>query len=140
MKKILFLLLLLPLMSMNIKDDKSKFVGKWVGEDKGEIGYFSFDGEGYASFEMQGQIVGGKEFAFEGHRGQMTYEVNQRPGTKLYWVDLIFTNLENGKKRKFLCLANFIDNNKMRFAINFEGSKRPAKFDTENSIVLKRQK
>ena len=50
MKKILILFLIIPLLSMTIENDRAKFVGKWIGEDKNEIGYLYFDSEGYAFF------------------------------------------------------------------------------------------
>lgn len=135
MKRILILLLAVPLISMTIENDKSKFIGKWVGESEKEIGSLNFDSEGYAYFEIQGQIFGGKEFVFEGKKGKMTYEVNN--DTNPIQVDLIVTILESRVQKKLLCIAKFIDNNTMEFAINFE-EKRPTEFNSDNSIIFKR--
>ncbi len=137
MKKILILFLMIPLLSMTIKNDRAKFVGKWIGEDKKEIGYLNFDTEGYAFFEFQGKIFGGKEFIFNGKKGKMTYEINSE--TNPIQVDLTVTKLESGEQKKLLCIAEFINNDKMKFAINFE-EKRPTEFDSENSIIFKREK
>jgi hypothetical protein len=120
-----------------IENDKAKFIGKWIGEDEKEIGYLNFDLEGYAYFEVQGQIMGGKEFVQNGKKGNMTYEINSESNP--IQVDLIATMLESGKQKKLLCIAKFIDNDTMEFAINFE-EKRPTEFNSENSIIFKREK
>ena len=137
MKKLFILLLAVPLLSFNIKTDNSKFIGKWAGEDGQEIGYLSFDAEGYAYFEIQGQIMGGKEFVQDGQKGSMTYEINDE--TNPIQVDLILTLLDSGEQNKLLCIANFIDNDTMEFALGFQGI-RPIEFDEENSIILRREK
>ena len=67
----------------------------------------------------------------------MTYEINDK--TNPIQVDLIVTKLDSGEQKKLLCIAEFINSNTMKFAINFEG-KRPTEFDSENSIILKREK
>ncbi|THV59963.1 hypothetical protein EZV76_05225 [Flagellimonas alvinocaridis] len=137
MKRLLIIFFIVPLMSMTIENDRAKFVGKWIGEDKKEIGYLNFDSEGYAFFEIQGQVFGGKEFIFDGKKGKMTYEINS--DTNPIEVDLIVTKLESGEQKKLLCIAQFIDNDTMKFAISFE-EKRATEFDTENSIIFKREK
>ncbi|WP_111683070.1 hypothetical protein [Winogradskyella tangerina] len=137
MKKFLTLLLIVPLLSMTVEIDNSKFIGKWVGEDGKEIGYITFDSEGYATFEIQGQVFGGKEFVLDGKRGKMTYEI--KDGTEPIEVDLIMTNLDNGDVRTLSCIANFIDDNTMEFAMGFS-DKRPTDFGGEDAIILKRVK
>ncbi|WP_181364032.1 hypothetical protein [Algibacter marinivivus] len=119
------------------ENDKGKFIGKWIGEDEKDIGYLNFDSEGYAYFEIQGQIMGGKEFVQNGKKGSMTYEINSE--TKPIQVDLIVTMFETKKQKKLLCISNFIDDDTMEFAIGFEGI-RPTEFDSEDSIILKRDK
>jgi hypothetical protein len=122
---------------MTTENDKTKFIGKWIGEDKKDIVYLNFDSEGYAYFEIQGQIMGGKEFVNNGKKGSMTYEINSE--TEPIQVDLIVTLLETKEQKKLLCISNFIDDDTMEFAIGFEGI-RPTEFDSENSIILKREK
>jgi hypothetical protein len=122
---------------MTTENDKTKFIGKWIGEDKKDIAYLNFDSEGYAYFEIQGQIMGGKEFVNNGKKGSMTYEINSE--TEPIQVDLIVTLLETKEQKKLLCISNFIDDDTMEFAIGFEGI-RPTEFDSENSIILKREK
>lgn len=137
MKKLIILLFIIPLLSMTTENDKTKFIGKWIGEDKKDIAYLNFDSEGYAYFEIQGQIMGGKEFVNNGKKGSMTYEINSE--TEPIQVDLIVTLLETKEQKKLLCISNFIDDDTMEFAIGFEGI-RPTEFDSENSIILKREK
>jgi hypothetical protein len=136
MKKILILLITIPLLSLNTINN-NKFIGKWIGESKGEIGYISFDKEGYAVFEIQGQIFGGKEFVLNGKKGMMTYKINNKVNP--IEIDLIVTKIESKEEMKLLCIANFKNENEMEFAINFE-NKRPVDFNTEDSMILKREK
>lgn len=137
MKRLLILLLAIPLLSLTVEKENTKFIGKWIGEDKKDIGYLNFDSEGYAYFEIQGQIMGGKEFVMNGKKGKMTYEINSE--TNPIQIDFIVTVLESGEQKSLLCIANFIDNDTMEFAINFE-EKRPTEFNSENSIIFKREK
>ena len=137
MKRILLLLLVLPLLSMKMENDKSKFFGKWVGEDNNEIGYLNFQSDGYAFFEIQGQVFGGKEFIFEGKKGKMTYEVHEE--TDPVQIDFIITKLESGQQTTLLCIAKFIDDDTMKFAISYDNL-RLTEFDTENTIIFKREK
>ncbi len=136
MKKLLLILFVFPLMSFTTESDHEKFIGKWIGEDKGEIGYINFDNEGYAFFEMQGRIFGGKEFIFDGKKGKMTYEVNSK--TNPIQLDFVITKLEDGEQKRLLCIVEFSDNNTMKMALNFNDD-RPIVFDQKNSITLKRQ-
>lgn len=137
MKKILLLLLAFSFLSFTIEKDNSKFIGKWIGVAKNDIGFITFDSEGYAYFEINGQLFGGKDFIFQGKRGKMTYEINRN--LMPIHVDFTVTKLESGEQKKLLCIANFIDDDTMQFAINFEQI-RPIEFNDENSIVFKREK
>lgn len=125
MKKILVLLLIIPFLSLTAQTDDTKFIGRWTGDSKNEIGYMNFDSEGYAYFEVQGQIFGGKEFVYEGKKGSMTYEINSK--ADIIEVDLTLTKLESGEQKTLLCIANFIDKDTMKFAIGYDDS-RPTDF------------
>ena len=131
------LCLIVPLLSMTMENDRAKFIGKWIGQDGKEIGYLNFDSEGYAYFKIEEQIFGGKEFFFDGKKGKMTYEIKNKENP--IQLDLIITILESGEQEKFLCIAEFIDNDTMKFAMTFK-SKRPTEFNSENSILFKRTK
>ncbi|NMH86543.1 hypothetical protein [Flavivirga algicola] len=137
MKKILILLLAIPLLSLTTKNDTSRFIGKWKGEDNGDIGYIIFDKEGYATFEIQGKTFGGKEFVLKEEKGSLTYKIDDSKDP--IQVDFIITKLATGEEKRLLCIANFLDTDTMEFAINYKNN-RPTEFDTENSIILKREK
>ncbi|MFL0354795.1 hypothetical protein [Xanthomarina sp. GH4-25] len=135
MKKIILLLIAIPFLSFNSNLESIDIIGKWVGEDEGKIAFMTFDKEGYAIFEIQGQIIGGKEFEMEGKKGKMTYIVN--PDKTPIEIDLILTKLDTNEQQKILCIAEFQDENNMILAMSWE-SVRPTEFDSENSIKLKR--
>lgn len=137
MKKFLLLFLAVPLLSLTPENDTAKFIGKWIGDDQIGLGFVTFDTEGYAYFEIEGQVFGGKEFIYDGKKGKMTYSINTT--TNPIQVDFIITKLQNGEQIKIPCIAKFIDDNTMQFAMGFELS-RPTGFEEANSIVLKRAK
>jgi hypothetical protein len=137
MKKIVLLLLATILMSATAKNAEPNFVGKWTGDDNKEVGFITFDKEGYASFEVKGQVLGGKEFEMNGQKGKMTYEINTK--TNPIQVDFIITKLDTGEEKRMLCIAEFIDKNTMNFALNFDNI-RPKDFQSKNAIVLTREK
>jgi len=133
MKKIFLLFLLIPLLSFN--SGKLNIVGKWKGEDKKEIGYMIFDADGYASIEMGGQTVGGREFVLNGKKGSMAYSINL--DTEPVKIDLTITLLETKKQMKMLYIAKFLDEKTMILASNFN-SERPIEFNSDNSIKMQR--
>jgi hypothetical protein len=108
-----------------------------MGEDKKEIGYLTFERDGYAFFEIQGQIMGGKEFIFDGKKAKMTFEVHEN--TSPIEVDLVITMQESGVQSTMLCIVDFIDDDTMNFAISFS-EERPKDFKSDDAILLKRVK
>ena len=135
MKKLAVLLFIIPLTSFNSINQTIDFVGKWAGDENGEIGFIIFDKEGYASFEIEGMVLGGKEFEMNGEKGKMTYKINVDANP--IEVDFTLTKLEIGEQKKMLCIAKFIDENSMQFAMSFD-AERPISFDGDSSITLKR--
>ncbi|WP_299125551.1 hypothetical protein [uncultured Winogradskyella sp.] len=133
--KYLFTFFIIPLL-INSTNQKEDFIGKWKGDDNGEIGYIIFDEEGYAAFEIEGQIMGGKEFVMNDQKGKMTYSINDKVNP--IEVDFILTKIESGESKTLLGIAEFIDENTLTFDISF-GSIRPSEFG-ENSITLNRVK
>lgn len=134
--KHLFIFFIVPLMLLNITSQKADFVGKWIGEDKGDIGYIVFDEEGYASFEIEGQIMGGKEFTMNGQKGKMTYSINDKVNP--IEIDFIITKIDTEESMELLGIAEFIDKDTVNFSISYN-SVRPTQFG-ETSIILKRVK
>jgi hypothetical protein len=112
-------------------------VGKWIGEEKGDVGYFIFDEEGYATLETQGQVLGGKEFMMNGLKCAMTYTVNYE-STPME-IDFTVTLLDTKDERKMLFIAEAIDNDTLKLASSFNDV-RPTEFNEVNSIILTRVK
>lgn len=135
MKKLLIILFILPFFAVAQEESASKLVGTWTSADSNEVGTINFYEDGYASFEVDGQVFGGKEFTIKGEQGSMTYEINTT--TDPIQVDFIVTKLSSGKQKKLLCIAQFINSNTIKFNLNFEDM-RPEKFDESNTIVLNR--
>ena len=135
MKKILLLIFILPLFSYTSDSVSEDFIGKWIGDDKGQIGVMIFDKDGYVSIEIQGEVLGGKEFERNGKKGSMTYEI--RPNKDVFEVDFILTILDTNDQNKLLGIAKFKDKNHMIFAISVKGE-RPKDFNENNSINLKK--
>ena len=134
--KHLLTLFIIPLFVFTSNPKKEDFLGKWNGDDKSEIGYITFDNEGYATFEIQGQIIGGKEFTMNGKKGKMSYSINFN--TTPIEVDFIVTKLASKESKKILGIAEFLDNDTMRFAMDFN-AKRPTEFG-DHTILLERVK
>ena len=134
--KHLFTLFIIPLLLLNTTTKKEDFLGKWLGEDQSEIGYIVFNSEGYASFEIEGEVIGGKEFYMNGKKGKMTYTINDK--TNPIQIDFTLTKTESGESKKALAIAEFTDKNTLKFDISFD-TNRPSSF-SENSVILKRVK
>ena len=112
------------------------YVGKWRGEDKGDIGYVTFTEDGYALFEFDGQLMGGKSFVRDGVEASMQYEVNKKEG--FYNVDFIVKDLATGKtKGKLLGIFKMTSDTEMVLAIGFDESSRPTNFET-NQVILRK--
>lgn len=137
MKKQLILFLFIPLFAFTVQKDTANFIGKWVGDDDVQIGYIIFDTEGFVSFEVEGQLFGGKDFEIKGKRGSMSYEINNDANP--IEIDFVLTKLDTGEQRKMLCIARFSDDDTMDFASGFS-EQRPTEFNSENTITFKRVK
>ena len=135
MKKLMMLFLLAPMFAFNTLQTKNDFIGKWAGEEKDNIGFITFDNEGYAAFEIQGQVMGGKEFEINGEKGMMVYTINMKADP--IELDLTMTKLTSGEVKTMLCIAKFDDKNTMQFAMGLENV-RPVDFNGDTAILLKR--
>lgn len=111
-------------------------VGKWKGEDKGDIGYITFTKDGYALFEFDGQIMGGKSFVRDGVEASMQYEVEKKDN--YYNVDIIVKKIENDETMGILQgIFKMNSETEMVLALGFEGSSRPTNFEN-NEISLRK--
>ncbi|AXT19773.1 hypothetical protein D7030_01280 [Flavobacteriaceae bacterium AU392] len=134
MKQLLTIALLF--ISLNCISQSNDFIGKWVGEDKGEVGYMNFDKEGFITCEFDGQTIGGKEFIMSNQKASMVYEINTNANPVK--VDFIITFKVNGAKQKLMFIAKFKDKNTLVMASGFNSGVRPTEFTDDNSIVLTR--
>ena len=137
MKKLL-LLFIIPFFAFQSNQTEVSIIGKWKGEEKGDIGFVSFDKEGYTIFETGDQKMGGKEFTMNGKKAKMTYNVNTE--VKPIALDLIITILENNESKSMLGIIEFEGEDKMHMALGFDGSSRPTEFNDDNSIYFFREK
>jgi|TARA_B110000238_G_C16108697_1_gene431685 hypothetical protein len=135
MKKILLLLIIiLSLTSFkNTSESDFNIVGKWKGGDNNEIGYFVFLEENYAYFEVQGQIIGGKEFEIKGKKGSMKYVIDYT--TNPIQFDFITTRFDTKETLELFGIIDVINKNEIKISLGFNGS-RPTKFDTDDAITF----
>ncbi|MDB5256786.1 MAG: hypothetical protein JWM14_1481 [Chitinophagaceae bacterium] len=119
---------------------EKKHLGKWEGKDKDDIGYILFEKEGYATFLIDGQSFGGKEFTMKDKRAQITYtfDYKQTPIP----VDFIITDLDAAKELgRLKGIVEFESDTQMKFALEFDAKKsRPTSFGGPNTIVLTKVK
>ena len=137
LKKLSFALItLLLLFSFTAPDDH---VGKWKGQDKGDIGYLTLTTDGYAVFEFNGQTLGGKSYDHNGTKAAMKYTINS--GTSPKAID--FMIIDNSSKRELGRLKGIIkmkSRDEMQMALRFGGAAgRPTDF-SEDAIVFRRVK
>lgn len=132
--KHLLTLFLIPFFLLSYFNQKENIVGKWIGDDQNEVGYVIFDADGYAAFEINGKVLGGKEFTMNGKKGKMTYTINHN--TTPIEIDFTLTKTESGETKNILGIAEFTGKDIMKFNMSFD-AERPSEFN-ENSIILKR--
>ncbi len=135
MKNALILFFVLPYLFFTTNIQKTDFVGKWTGEDNGEIGFIIFDDEGYAAFEVNGQLLGGKDFEMNGEKGEMTYKIDDSKDP--IEIDLTMRKFTSKEERTLLCIAKFTDKNNLMFAMGY-GDTRPVDFNGDETIELQR--
>lgn len=80
------------------------YIGKWKGKDKGDIGFLTLTKDRYATFEFDGEIMGGKSYNHQGVTAALKYRVNTKknPAT----IDFIIWDkkkaIEVGSLKEFL--------------------------------------
>ena len=115
-----------------------KHLGKWEGVDKNKIGYISFDSEGYAAFEIDGQIVGGEKFEMQGMQFQMKYKIDYSI-TPVSLDIIMYSYHEKQELNRMKGILEFCEDGSMKMALDFSGVTRPVNFD-ENSLILTKVK
>jgi hypothetical protein len=133
--------LLLFLLLTSFTDSKTSILGKWKGVDDGEVGFVTFDKDGFVTMEMDGGKMGGRKFDAGGVMASMTYEIddNADPMTIDFVIRLLDEGLEVGRLPG---IYKFVNNKTLIINMNFDGPERPARFDPEdpNQITMSRVK
>lgn len=138
LKKLAFAVVTLLLL-FSFTAPEGQHIGKWKGKDKGDIGYLTLTDDGYATFEFNGQTLGGKSYDHQGRKAAMKYKVNT--GTSPTSIDFII--IEQSSKDelgRLKGIINMLSRNEMQMALRFGGGAgRPTDF-SEDAIVFKRVK
>ena len=117
--------------------DKKTYVGKWKGQDKGDIGFLTLTKDRYATFEFEDEIMGGKSYNHQGVIAALKYRVNTKKNPST--IDFIIWDkkkaIEVGKLRGIFKMTSDAE---MQMAINFSGSNyRPKDFSTDSITFLR---
>jgi hypothetical protein len=133
--------LLLFLLLTSFTASKTSLLGKWKGVDDGEVGFVTFDKDGYVTMEMEGGKMGGRKFDAGGVMASMTYEIDDTvdPMTIDFVIRLLDGGLEVGRLPG---IYKFVNNKTLLINMNFDGPERPSRFDAEdpNQITMSRVK
>jgi len=120
---------------------KSTLIGKWKGEDGGEVGVITFDKQGFVSFTVKGEVIGGKEYKAEGLVFDMYYETDESvtPHTMDFVIKIHDGQVEVAR---MLGIYQLVDDKTLVIHMKFDGTERPAALDDESQdqITLKKMK
>ncbi|AXG71611.1 hypothetical protein KORDIASMS9_03868 [Kordia sp. SMS9] len=138
LKKLSFALVALLLL-FSFTAPEGDYVGKWKGKDKGDIGFLTLSSDGYATFEFNGQTMGGKSYNHQGVNAAMKYTVNSGMSPK--GIDfIIIDNKANKELGRLKGIINMKSRNEMQMAMTFGGGTgRPTDFSND-AIVFDRVK
>ncbi|MDC8003655.1 hypothetical protein POV27_06300 [Aureisphaera galaxeae] len=137
MKKLVIAFLLIPLLSFTFSDrDTYDFVGKWEVENEYGILYFTFEKDGYFSFEDNRRFYNGKGFEVDGNKVTMQYSVDSKKNPMYF--DLVLINHGKNEEKTFLGIAEFVDKNILRINVGLLPNERPTNFSDPRTMHLKR--
>ena len=128
-------LLLFLTFSLSLTAQNEKLIGKWTGDSKGEVGSIVFDNEGYITFIIEGNPMGGKAFDMDGVTANMTYAVDY--SVKPYPVEIDVNVPEVGTVGTMYGFIEFLSDDSIKMAVGQLGEKITA-ITPQNSIVLTR--
>lgn len=138
LKKLSFALVTLMLL-FSFTAPGGDYVGKWKGKDKGDIGFLTLTSDGYATFEFNGQTMGGKSYNHQGTNAAMKYTVNT--GTSPTSIDfIIFDNDKEAELGRLKGIINMKSRNEMEMALTFGGGTGRPKDFSSDAIVFNRVK
>ncbi|PQJ32369.1 hypothetical protein BST92_10715 [Nonlabens arenilitoris] len=116
----------------------SPHVGRWKGEDKGDMGFLELTSDGYATFEFEGQKMGGQSYVSDGVELAMTYKIDKKQSPA--HIDFIMidksTDAERGRLKGIIEMKS---HDQMHLAIGFGGGSRPTDF-TVDALLFSRVK
>lgn len=118
-----------------VKEDT--LVGRWKGKDQGDIGFLTLSEDGFATFEMDGQIMGGKSFEMSGDTAAMKYSTDAT--TAPASIDFIIyeedTYNEVGRLKG---IYEMTAPDELHIALTFNGGLgRPEDFSSDNVIFYR---
>ncbi|MBF4983776.1 hypothetical protein FNJ87_05320 [Nonlabens mediterrranea] len=114
----------------------SPHVGRWKGEDKGDMGFLELTSDGYATFEFEGQKMGGKSYVSDGVELAMTYKIDKKKSPT--HIDFIIidksSNAELGSLKGIIEMKS---HDQLHLALSFSGESRPTDF-TVDALLFSR--
>jgi hypothetical protein len=143
MKKFAFLLLFAAFAASltSFTLPKPSLIGKWKGEDGGEVGIITFDKQGYVSFTVNDEVVGGKEYKAEGLVFDMYYETDDSvtPNNMDFVIKIHDGQIEVARMQG---IYKFVDDKTLVIHMKFDGTERPTALDdtSQDQITLKKMK
>lgn len=139
LKRFSLFLATLFLLSSFMGDGDRSYVGKWQGQDQGDIGFLTLYPDGYAFFEFEGQTMGGRSYIHQGRKAAMTYTVDTSRNP--HPIDFIITDKEQDREiGRLRGIINMTSNDEMEMALTFGGgTNRPTDFSSD-AIVFERYK
>ena len=119
-----------------VQNPETRHIGKWEGTDNtGKTAAIIFDKDGYASLNMDGEVLGGKRDTEPIVKYEFDYS------KKPIWLDLILCDISGKEKARMKSIVKFMADDRMVWQTGDDFTKRPAAFDEsdkENTVVLKR--
>jgi uncharacterized protein (TIGR03067 family) len=139
MKKFIALLIIATALSSYTTMPTAPFniIGRWEGVEAGNSVFMTFDKEGYAIIEKNGQALGGKEFVIKGGKGSMTYKTDFTKDPDE--LDIVITKIATKEQKSLKGIFKVINDNQMQVCIGYDGV-RPANFDTPDAMIFTRVK
>jgi hypothetical protein len=134
-----FILFLLVLSLPAATSKSSPLVGKWRGEDGGEVGFITFDHKGYVTFSIRDQEIGGKEYLSDGVVYDMIFETDESKTP--YAIDFIIrTHNDLEEIARMPGIYKLVDKETLVINMKFDGSERPKVFDdsSNDQITLRK--
>jgi len=137
MKKILLVLLVLPLLMSLATKTTENIVGEWEGKEHDKVFSLIFDKEGYVYYKQNDQIEGGKQFSIDGKTATLAYVFDKT--TEPYQLDIILTDHGTDESKTSLGIVNFINDDTIEIALGGL-NERPTDFTGSASLVFHRKK